>query len=143
MSTIGIDFKTYNIEIESNVYSLQIWDTAGQEKFRALTSTYYKGSQGCVCVFDLSDITSLEKCEYYLNKAIEENIPRECIYLVGNKKDILKNLTVEEGRSLAERFEINYEECSALDGTNISDIFDRLGHKMIGCYGMEIVEEGE
>ena len=38
---------------------MQIWDTAGQEKFRALTSNYYKGSQGCVCVFDLSDPSTL------------------------------------------------------------------------------------
>ena len=53
-STIGIDFKTYSTTINDKMYSLQIWDTAGQEKFRALTSTYYKGSQGCVVVFDLA-----------------------------------------------------------------------------------------
>lgn len=59
VSTIGIDFKTYMAQVEGKPYSLQIWDTAGQEKFRALTSTYYKGSQGCVCVFDLSDPSTI------------------------------------------------------------------------------------
>ncbi len=68
--TIGIDFKTYGVDIGSRVYSLQIWDTAGQEKFRALTSSYYKGAHGCVCVFDLADLQTLEKCDYYVEKAL-------------------------------------------------------------------------
>lgn len=62
LSTVGIDFKTYTVQIAEKNYSLQIWDTAGQEKFRSLTATYYKGSQGCVCVFDLTDPESLAKC---------------------------------------------------------------------------------
>lgn len=62
LATVGIDFKTYTTKIGDKSYSLQIWDTAGQEKFRALTSTYYKGSQGCVCVFDLSDLSTVERC---------------------------------------------------------------------------------
>jgi small GTP-binding protein len=88
LSTVGIDFKTYTTRVNDKNYSLQIWDTAGQEKFRALTSTYYKGSQACVCVFDLTDPTTLERCDFYLNKALEENIPKECIYLLGNKSDL-------------------------------------------------------
>lgn len=59
LTTVGIDFKTYTSQVASKLYSLQIWDTAGQEKFRSLTSSYYKGSQGCVCVFDLSDLSTL------------------------------------------------------------------------------------
>jgi Ras-related protein Rab-1A len=55
LSTVGIDFKTYATQVGDKQYSLQIWDTAGQEKFRSLTSTYYKGSQACICVFDLAD----------------------------------------------------------------------------------------
>lgn len=62
LSTVGIDFKTYQVEVNEQNYSLQIWDTAGQEKFRSLTSTYYKGSQACVCVYDLSAPESLPKC---------------------------------------------------------------------------------
>jgi small GTP-binding protein len=76
LSTVGIDFKTYTTQVGEKLYSLQIWDTAGQEKFRALTSSYYKGSQGCICVFDLADPVSLERCDYYLNKALEENVPK-------------------------------------------------------------------
>jgi len=94
-------------QVENKHYSLQIWDTAGQEKFRALTSTYYKGSQGCVCVFDLSDDSTIERCDYYLAKALEENIPSECIYFVGNKSDVKheKNVRASE---LAERYKVQY-----------------------------------
>ena len=67
---------------------MQIWDTAGQEKFKALTSTYFKGSQGCVVVFDLSDESTIERCDYYLNKALEEGISKECIFFIGNKSDM-------------------------------------------------------
>lgn len=88
LSTVGIDFKTYTTQVGEKLYSLQIWDTAGQEKFRALTSSYYKGSQGCICVFDLSELSTLERCDYYISKALEENVPKECIFLVGNKIDI-------------------------------------------------------
>ena len=90
LSTVGIDFKTYSTQVEGKPYSLQIWDTAGQQKFRALTSTYYKGSQACVCVFDLSDESTINRCDYYIQKALEQNITKDCIYLVGNKSDISK-----------------------------------------------------
>ena len=106
MSTMGIDFKTYATQVRERPYSLQIWDTAGQEKFKALTSTYYKGSQGCVCVYDLADASSLDACHYYLTKAMEENIPQECIYLVGNKQDLPHS--GEQGQQLALKFEVNY-----------------------------------
>lgn len=107
LSTVGIDFKTYTTQVADKLYSLQIWDTAGQEKFRALTSTYYKGSQACICVFDISDDTSLERCDYYLNKALEENVPKDCIYLVGNKNDI-PHSDNEKGKELAAKYEVNY-----------------------------------
>ncbi len=116
---MGIDFKTYSTTIDEKPYNLQIWDTAGQEKFRALTSTYYKGSQGCVCVFDLSDESTIERCDYYLSKAQEENIPKECIFLIGNKSDIEQN-SADKGKHLAGRYEVNYEECSAKEGNGVA-----------------------
>lgn len=58
-ATIGIDFRTHEVTVAEKSYSLHLWDTAGQEKFRALTSTYYKGSQGCLCVYDISSKESL------------------------------------------------------------------------------------
>jgi len=49
---------------------LQIWDTAGQEKFKALTKTYFRGAQGCICVYDINDRETLQRAEEYLREAI-------------------------------------------------------------------------
>lgn len=53
--TIGVDFKTLSVPVGQKQVVLQIWDTAGQEKFKALTGTYFRGSQGCICVYDIND----------------------------------------------------------------------------------------
>ena len=61
-STVGVDFKNIDFDIGDRMCTLQIWDTAGQEKFRSLTASYYKGSHACICVFDLNNLETLEKC---------------------------------------------------------------------------------
>ncbi len=54
-ATVGIDYHSYSATVNGKSYSLQIWDTAGQQKFRALTSTYFKNCNACICVYDLND----------------------------------------------------------------------------------------
>lgn len=54
-STIGVDFKIVVVPLGVKQIALQIWDTAGQEKFKALTQSYFKGAQACICVYDLSE----------------------------------------------------------------------------------------
>lgn len=88
-ATVGIDYYTHTAMVDNKSYSLQIWDTAGQEKFRALTSAYFKNCSACVCVYDLGDKDSVEKADYYLGKAAEEKIPESCTFLVGNKSDLI------------------------------------------------------
>jgi small GTP-binding protein len=68
-ATVGIDYHSYSPVVNKKTFSLQIWDTAGQEKFRALTSTYFKNCSACICVYDLNDKESIIKTDYYLNKA--------------------------------------------------------------------------
>lgn len=88
-ATVGIDYHTYSSIIDNKSYSLQIWDTAGQQKFRALTGTYFKNCNGCICVYDLNDKESIEKVDYYLTKASEQKIPEDCTFIVGNKSDLV------------------------------------------------------
>ena len=56
MNSIGVDFKLKSIEVDNKIIKLQIWDTAGQERFRTITTSYYKGAQGIVIVYDISDL---------------------------------------------------------------------------------------
>ena len=58
LSTIGVDFKSKSIEIDGSSINLNIWDTAGQEKFRNITKSFYKGAHGIVVVYSIADPTS-------------------------------------------------------------------------------------
>ena len=57
--TIGVDFKTKALQIGQKKINLQLWDTAGQEKYKSVTRSYYKNSNGALCVFDITDRTTL------------------------------------------------------------------------------------
>ncbi|VDP56486.1 unnamed protein product [Schistosoma mattheei] len=59
ISTIGVDFKIRTIDLNGKVVKLQIWDTAGQERFRTITSSYYRGAQGIIIVYDITDQVSV------------------------------------------------------------------------------------
>lgn len=140
-ATVGIDYHTYSSSIAGKTYSLQVWDTAGQEKFRALTSTYYKSCNGCICVYDLSDPSSLEKADYYLTKATEEDIPISCTFLVGNKVDLLgeeepsSNSLAKEGAEKAEKYGVEHRLVSAKEGAGVLELFESLAGNMVKHFG--------
>lgn len=89
-TTLGVDFSFRPIEIEGSKVKLQLWDTAGQEKYRSLINSYYKHSDGIIMVFDLSDMNSFENLvQNWLLKVVSHtgNIPPKLLIL-GNKKDL-------------------------------------------------------
>ncbi|XP_019520971.1 PREDICTED: ras-related protein Rab-36 isoform X4 [Hipposideros armiger] len=89
-ATIGVDFEIERFEIAGIPYSLQIWDTAGQEKFKCIASAYYRGAQVIITAFDLTDMQTLEHTRQWLEDALRENEPGSCfVFLVGTKKDLL------------------------------------------------------
>ncbi|AYV81890.1 MAG: putative ras-related protein Rab-13 [Harvfovirus sp.] len=91
ISTVGIDFMTKKVRRGGGDVKLQLWDTAGQEKYRSLTSEYMRGAHGIIIVFDVSDLKSLEKSiEIYNDIAIMHDNLRPVISLVGTKFDIIE-----------------------------------------------------
>uniref|UniRef100_A0A8C1E5V6 Ras-related protein Rab-36 n=1 Tax=Cyprinus carpio carpio TaxID=630221 RepID=A0A8C1E5V6_CYPCA len=89
-ATIGVDFEIERFEISGLPFSLQIWDTAGQEKFKCIASAYYRGAQVIITVFDMADIKSLEHTQQWLKEALQENEPDSCfVFMVGTKRDLL------------------------------------------------------
>jgi Ras-related protein Rab-18 len=66
--TIGVDFKVKTIQLGAKRINLTIWDTAGQEKFRSLTSSYYRGTQGIILVYDVSSRESFQHLSVWLNE---------------------------------------------------------------------------
>uniref|UniRef100_A0AAY4D8J1 Ras-related protein Rab-34 n=1 Tax=Denticeps clupeoides TaxID=299321 RepID=A0AAY4D8J1_9TELE len=88
-ATIGVDFEMERFEVLGVPFSLQLWDTAGQERFKCIASTYYRGAQAIIVVFDLSNTASLDHARQWLEESMEENDPSSILlFLVGAKKDL-------------------------------------------------------
>ena len=128
LATIGIDFKTKTLTINNQEIKLKIWDIAGQERFRNITTQYYKGADGIVLVYDVTDEASYEKIKDWMDQILS-NTQKEDIGLVllGNKCDMEpRNVTEEQGNKMAEELKISYFETSALTGQGIKEAFEQL-----------------
>merc|ERR1712130_601928 len=125
MGTIGIDFKIKNIEIDDKRIKLQIWDTAGQERFRTITTSYFRGAQGIVLVYDVTDRRSFESIRNWISQIQQHADVHVNKILVGNKCDMLdeKVVSTEEGEKLAKEFGIQFWECSAKNDINVDQAF--------------------
>ncbi|XP_067556221.1 ras-related protein Rab-36 isoform X6 [Pseudorca crassidens] len=103
-ATIGVDFEMERFEVAGIPFSLQIWDTAGQEKFKCIASAYYRGAQVIITAFDLTDMQTLEHTRQWLEDALRENEPGACfLFLVGTKKDLLSGAACEQAEAEAVR----------------------------------------
>ena len=132
LTTIGIDFKIKIINIENKLIKLQIWDTAGQERFRTITKTYYKGAHGIILTYDVTDQNSFKNIRNWI-KQIEANAQTSVKkVLVGNKCDKPDRVvTEEEGKKLAEEYNIGFFETSAKTNKNVHNVFNYLVKEMI------------
>ena len=111
-STIGVEFKLKDIYVNNNCARLKIWDTCGQEKFRAITRQYFKNSNGVFIVFDLTNKDTIKRLNVWM-KDINDNITNDFfVFLIGNKVDIKdRDISIsEEAKQFANNQKINYYE---------------------------------
>ena len=137
MSTIGLDYKLKNVQLDDGkMYKIQIWDTAGQDRFRSITKNYYKGAHGIVLIYDITDKKTFENVRNWVRQIKEEVSDKVCIILVANKIDAEEKRVVstEEGEKMAAEFNIMFFECSAKTGDNIDNAFNELVKKTIENY---------
>ena len=128
MSSIGVDFKTKQLEIDEQYIKLQIWDTAGHEKFRTLTTSYYKSAQAIIILYDITEKSSFENIKFWLveiDKFAKQGVLK---ILVGNKKDLeeKRQVSTEEAESLAVQNGIKFIEVSAKNNINIEILFQDI-----------------
>ena len=131
--TIGVEFAVKTIHINNYNVKLQIWDTGGQERFRYVRPLYYKGSMGCIILFDLTNRESFDHVPKWLEEVKKEsgNIP---ILLVGNKSDLINEraVSLDEAKQLSKDLNMFYIESSAKNGKGVGDVFAILSLLMIG-----------
>ena len=133
-STLKIDFKTKIMNINDNVRAkLHIWDTCGDEKFRAITRSYYKDAQGILLIYDITKRESFDSIINWQNE-IRNNAPKNSVlFLVGNKTDLNKErqIPTQEGKIKAEDNGMLFTEVSAKNGDNIHIIFEKISEAIM------------
>jgi small GTP-binding protein len=127
-STLGVDFGTKIIHLNSSIIKMQIWDTAGQERFRAVTSAYYRGSVGCLLVYDITNKESYSNIVKWLYEIREHALSDISIVLIGNKNDLTESreISTQEAAQFAIKENLYFLETSALMNTDIDLAFSTL-----------------
>ena len=126
VNSIGVDFKMKKKEIDGKIIKVQIWDTAGHERFRSITYSYYRGANAIIIVFDITDKKSFLSITEWL-KQIEKHAKENVFkFLVGNKSDLAeeRKVTFEEAKEYADKHDLPYIETSAKEGININELFE-------------------
>ena len=128
--TIGADFSKKDVMIDNTMVSLQIWDTAGQEKFQSLGYAFYRGSDCCALVYDITNLKSFEALSKWRDGFIENASPNEPnqfpFILIGNKldKESERKVTAAQAQKWCNQFNnIPYFETSAKDNIAVDEAF--------------------
>ena len=124
MATIGLDYRLKTLILEEQkIVKVQLWDTAGQDKFRAITRNYYKGASGIILIFDVTNVKSYENIKKWINEIKEEISEKVKIVLIGNKIDNVQERKIgkEQGDKLASEIGVKFFETSAKTGEGINE----------------------
>mgnify|MGYP002624642748 CR=1 FL=1 len=143
LSTIGIDSFIDLAVFDGQEYAFKIFDTAGQEKYKTISSSTIKISDGFLMVFSVDCANTFEKINYWFD--FLENfavIGEKPIVLVGNKIDVDKReVTTQDGNNLAKEKQIKYFETSAKNGSGIKEAFNQLYQEI--CYKLPGIYRAE
>ena len=126
-ATVGVEFGAQNIEINSRIYRIQIWDTAGQENFRSIARAYYKNSICACIVYDITSRNSFNSVQSWIDDCTKQTPRNILLLLIGNKNDLndKREVQYEEGAEFAKKRNMIFLETSAKTGNNIDNIFQR------------------
>ncbi|KAF8638891.1 hypothetical protein AX17_001943 [Amanita inopinata Kibby_2008] len=140
-STIGVEFATRSINLDGKIIKAQIWDTgkccvfeflidltpaiAGQERYRAITSAYYRGAVGALLVYDIAKHATYVNVTRWLKELRDHADSNIVIMLVGNKSDLkhLRAVPTDEAKAFATENGLSFIETSALDASNVESAF--------------------
>eukprot|EP00766_Chilomastix_caulleryi_P001951 gnl/Chilomastix_caulleri/2924.p1 GENE.gnl/Chilomastix_caulleri/2924~~gnl/Chilomastix_caulleri/2924.p1 ORF type:complete len:193 (+),score=57.57 gnl/Chilomastix_caulleri/2924:112-690(+) len=137
--TVGAEFTQYKTIQNDRMIKLEIWDTAGQEKYRALAPMYYRMSQGAIIVYDITKTHSFEEAKEWMREVREANDPSLPIILVGNKKDLetQREVQFKVGNEFAAGAGCKFFETSAKTGECVKDVFEYLAGEIRPTDGFE------
>mmetsp|Transcript_64604 Transcript_64604/g.76495 ORF Transcript_64604/g.76495 Transcript_64604/m.76495 type:complete len:183 (+) Transcript_64604:96-644(+) len=114
-TTIGVDFANKLIQVDGKNIKAQVWDTVGQERYRAVTSAYYKGAVGALLVYDITKRDTFENLDQWLTELCEHAEPNIVFMLVGNKSDLDQQRVIktDEAMAFCEDHHLEFNETSS------------------------------
>ena len=126
-SSIGVDFSTKNYKYKNKNYSITLFDTAGQERFRSIIQGYYHMGQGIFLVFDLTNNNSLNSIPTWI-ESIKENNEESKYIILGNKDDLKNKISDEEINSVLGQIKEKYIfiKTSSVKNQNINKAFEKM-----------------
>lgn len=132
-STINANFLTKSITVEGKTADFHIWDTAGQEKYRALARLYYRNAAGALIVYDITDANSFDRVVAWVKELRAMASPDIAIVIAGNKADLERERQVDKAKAVAYAKEVGalHFSTSARTGKGVGDAFTELARKVI------------
>eukprot|EP00941_MAST-03F_sp_MAST-3F-sp1_P002556 g2556.t1 len=133
ITTIGIDFKNKLVDYKGKKIRLQIWDTAGQERFRTITQSYFRGAQGILLCYDITDANTFVNVNTWIDSIRTKADASVTKILVGNKCDMesFRKVSKEEGEAVAKKFGMSFFETSAKEDINVKEAFKTVAHSTV------------
>lgn len=131
-STINANFLTKSITVEGRTAAFHIWDTAGQEKYRALARLYYRNAAGALVVYDVTDSNSFDRVVAWVKELRAMASADIAIVIAGNKADLDRERQVDKARAVAYAKEVGavHFSTSAKTGKGVGDAFDELARRV-------------
>lgn len=128
----GVDFRFRTVKVGDKYVKLQIWDTAGQERFRTITSAYYRGADGIIMVYDVTNSESFDHVQDWLQEVNRYSNEGTVKLLIGNKSDREdKKVTTKEGEDYSQQLDMPFLETSAKTASNVEAAFLAMASELI------------
>ncbi|NXX41974.1 RAB44 protein, partial [Tricholaema leucomelas] len=122
-ATVGLDYQVKTLVVDNMHFTLRLWDSAGQERYRSVTRQFFRKADGVVLMYDLTSRYSFLDLRYWLSCVQEGAEAGVAVLLLGNKTDCAARREVprEEGERLAQEHQLMFYECSAASGHNVPE----------------------
>jgi small GTP-binding protein len=133
LSTIAVDFKTHIMEVDGKIAKIQIWDTAGAERFRSVARSFYRGANAVMFCYDVAEALSFTHLSTWLEELNRTMLPETPCIIVGCKCDLSSRRAIPQQQAIdfAKQFNYGYIETSAKENTNVPEAFKYIVRKAI------------
>ncbi|XP_042307770.1 ras-related protein Rab-24 [Sceloporus undulatus] len=145
-NTIGAAFVAKVMSVGDRTVTLGIWDTAGSERYEAMSRIYYRGAKAAIVCYDLTDNSSFQRAKFWVNEL--QNFEENCrIYLCGTKSDLLdedrrkREIDFHDVQDYAEEIKAELFETSSKTGQNVDELFQKVAEDYVQFTAFEMTEE--